>query len=113
MSEAMSAERRVSVVEIEIVEDFSDRARCDEGYLRMRRLRCRNRRSDGTASPVYRVDVVGRPNLDAVGVMVYRRTAAGIEVLTRKTLRPAAYLRKSQQASIPDNQVHLRLEEIV
>jgi ADP-ribose pyrophosphatase len=102
----MSAERRVSVVDIEIVEDFSDRARCDEGYLRMRRLRCRNRRSDGTASPVYRVDVVDRPNLDAVGVMVYRRTAAGIEVLTRKTLRPAAYLR-------PDTQVHLRLEEIV
>ncbi|MGZ3459722.1 MAG: NUDIX hydrolase, partial [Archangium sp.] len=44
-----------SVTDIEIIEDFSSTARCDEGFLRVRRLRCQNRRADGTASKVYRV----------------------------------------------------------
>jgi ADP-ribose pyrophosphatase len=109
----MSVNRPVTVVDIEVVEDFSDRARCDEGYLRLRRLRCRNRRSDGSTSPVYGVDVVDRPHLDAVAVMVYRRAPTGIEVLIRKNLRPAAYLRRGQQAPIPDPHPPLRLEEIV
>ncbi len=39
------------VAEIEIVEDYTQRARCDEGFLRLRRLRARNRRADGSRSP--------------------------------------------------------------
>lgn len=101
------------VSEIEIVEDFSATARCDEGFLRVRRLRCRNRREDGTASPIYRVDVVDRPRLDAVAVLVYRRAGAGIEVLTRQNLRPAAYFRKDKDMAVPDGRSHLFVEEIV
>lgn len=106
-----------SVTDIEIIEDFSSTARCDEGFLRVRRLRCRNRRSDGSSSPVYRVDVVDRPRLDAVAVLVYRRGASGgLEVLTRMNLRPAAYFRKDNRASmtVPDPASgYLRVEEIV
>jgi ADP-ribose pyrophosphatase len=36
------------VTEIEVVEDFSSTARCDEGFLQLRRLRVRNRRADGS-----------------------------------------------------------------
>ncbi|NTX04043.1 NUDIX hydrolase [Myxococcus sp. CA051A] len=105
-----------SVTDIEIIEDFSATARCDEGFLRVKRLRCRNRRADGSSSPVYRVDVVDRPRLDAVSVLVYRRGAAGLEVLTRMNLRPAAYFRKDQRdaMTVPDPGAgYLRVEEIV
>ena len=89
----MRTSNQSSVTDIEVLEDFSSSAKCDEGFLRIRRLRCQNRRADGTASKVYRVDVVDRPRLDAVAVLVYRRTEAGLEVLTRMNLRPAAYFR--------------------
>jgi len=106
-------ERAPEVTAIEVVEDFSATGRCDEGFLRVRRLRCRNRRSDGSASAVYRVDVVDRPRLDAVAVLLYRRAEAGLEVLTRQNLRPAAYFRKDQSPNVPDGRVHLLVEEIV
>ncbi|SET50911.1 NUDIX hydrolase [Stigmatella erecta] len=102
-----------SVTDIEIIEDFSPTARCDEGFLRVRRLRCQNRRADGSASKVYRVDVVDRPRLDAVAVLVYRRGASGLEVLTRMNLRPAAFFRKGKDMAVPDGRSYLRVEEIV
>jgi len=106
-------EREASVVDIEVVEDCSATSRWDEGFLIVRRLRCRNRRSDGSASAVYRVDVVDRPKLDAVAVVIYRRSGSGLEVLTRQNLRPAAYFRREKQPPVPDAQPHLRVEEIV
>ncbi len=102
-----------TVTDIEIIEDFSSTARCDEGFLRIRRLRCQNRRADGSVSAVYRVDVVDRPRLDAVAVLVYRRTGSGLEVLTRKNLRPAAYFRKGKEMVVPDPASYLLVEELV
>ncbi|XXF75821.1 NUDIX hydrolase [Myxococcaceae bacterium GXIMD 01537] len=101
------------VTDIEIIEDFSAMARCDEGFLRVRRLRCQNRRADGSHSKVYRVDVVDRPRLDAVTVLIYRRAPEGLEVLTRMNLRPAAYFRKGKDMTVPDPATYLRVEEIV
>lgn len=105
--------RPVNVTELEIVEDFTASARCDEGFLQVRRLRVRNRRADGSASPVYRVDVVDRPRLDAVAVLVHRTGPGGVEVLTRQNLRPAAYFRKDREPAVPDGRSHLFCEEIV
>lgn len=102
-----------TVTDIEIIEDFSSTARCDEGFLRLRRLRCQNRRADGSVSPVYRVDVVDRPRLDAVAVLIYRRSASGLEVLTRKNLRPAAYFRRGKEMVVPDPVSYLLVEELV
>lgn len=101
------------VVEIEVIEDFTARGRCDEGFLHVRRLRCRNLRSDGSRSEVYRVDVVDRPKLDAVAVLIHRQTPQGIEILTRENLRPAAYFRKDKDPNVPDGRSHLRVEELV
>lgn len=101
------------VTKLEIVEDFSASARCDEGFLQLRRLRVRNLRADGSASPVYRVDVVDRPRLDAVAVLIYRRAADTVEFLTRQNLRPAAYFREGRAPVIPDGRSHLFCEELV
>src|SRR6218665_2264322 len=73
----MRSSNQSAVTDIEIIEDFSSTAKCDEGFLRLRRLRCQNRRADGTASKGYRVDVVDRARLDAVAGGVDRRGAAG------------------------------------
>lgn len=97
---------------IEIVEDCTARSRLDEGFLRLRRLRARNRRADGTASPVYPIDVIDRPTLDAVAVCLWARTARGVEVLTRRGLRPAAYFRRGKPAALPEPE-YLLVEEIV
>jgi ADP-ribose pyrophosphatase len=59
------------------------------------------------------VDVVDRPRLDAVAVLVYRTGASGIEVLTRMNLRPAAYFRAEKPKAIPDDRGYLFVEEIV
>ncbi|HLT30647.1 MAG TPA: NUDIX hydrolase [Myxococcaceae bacterium] len=109
----MSGSDGVGVSAIEIVEDFSATARCDEGFLRLRRLRCRNRREDGSQSKVYRVDVVDRPCVDAVAVLIWRRSDEGIEILLREGLRPAAYLRREQHLPLPDPTDHLTVREIV
>ncbi|WP_375766344.1 NUDIX hydrolase [Archangium gephyra] len=109
----MRSSSQAVVTDIEVIEDFSSSAKCDEGFLRVRRLRCQNRRADGTASKVYRVDVVDRPRLDAVSVLVYRRGASGLEVLTRMNLRPAAYFRRGKDMTVPDGASYLRVEEIV
>ena len=102
------------VTALEVVEDFSATARCDEGFLQLRRLRVKNRRADGSSSSVYRVDVINRPKLDAVAVLVWRASAqGGQEFLTRENLRPAAYFRQDKQTVMPDGRSHLFCEEIV
>ncbi|HVE86443.1 MAG TPA: NUDIX hydrolase, partial [Myxococcales bacterium] len=102
------------ITAIEVIDDFTARARCDEGFLHVRRMRCRNRRADGSASAEYRVDVMDRPRLDAVAVLVLRRGDGGeLEVLTRKNLRPAAYFRKDKSPAIPDGRELLFIDECV
>lgn len=101
------------VTDLDVVEDFTATGRCDEGFLHVRRLRVRNLRADGSRSDVYRVDVVDRPRLDAVAVLVWRRGAQGLEFLTRQNLRPAAHFRHEKVPNVPDGRSHLFCEEIV
>jgi ADP-ribose pyrophosphatase len=102
-----------NVTGLEVVEDLTPTARCDEGFLHVRRLKVKNRRADGSASPTYRVDVVDRPRLDAVAVLVWRQGPRGPEFLTRQNLRPAAYFRRDKVPAVPDGRSHLFCEEIV
>jgi ADP-ribose pyrophosphatase len=100
------------VVAIEIVEDYTPRARCDEGFLRLKRFRARNRRADGSASREYPIDVIDRPTLDAVAVCLYARTPRGVEVLTRRGLRPAAFFRRGKVTVLPEPE-YVLVEELV
>ncbi len=100
------------ISEIQVVEDCTARSRCDEGFLRLKRLRARNLRADGSRSPEYRIDVIDRPTLDAVAVCLWARGPAGVEVLTRRGLRPAAYFRRGKATVLPEGE-YLLLEELV
>lgn len=104
----------IEVTSIEILEDFSATARCDEGFLHVRRLRAQNVRADGSRSKEYRIDVIDRPRLDAVAVLVWRKNADGQrEFFTRQQLRPAAHFRATKKQTVPDGRSHLFCEEIV
>ena len=100
------------VTAIEIVEDRTAAARCDEGFLRLKRYRARNRRDDGSASPIYPIDVIDRPTLDAVAVCLWASTPRGVEVLLRRGLRPAALFRRGKPTALPEPE-YLLLEEVV
>src|SRR5690349_10174398 len=100
------------VTAIEIVEDRTAASRCDEGFLRLKRYRARNRRPDGTTSAVYPIDVIDRPTLDAVAVCLWARGPSGVEVLTRRNLRPAAYFRRGRRTVLPEGE-YLLVEELV
>jgi ADP-ribose pyrophosphatase len=97
---------------IEIVEDRTAHSRCDEGFLRLKRFRARNRRADGSLSLEYPIDVIDRPTLDAVAVCLWSRGPRGVEVLTRRGLRPAAYFRRGKATVVPEGE-YLLLEELV
>jgi ADP-ribose pyrophosphatase len=97
---------------IEIVEDLTPTSRCDEGFLHVRRYRARNRRADGSRSPVYRIDVVDRPSLDAVAACLWARTPRGVEVLLRRQLRPAVHFRQGRATALPEPP-YLFFEELV
>lgn len=109
---AVQPPRMPRIAAIEVVEDYTARARCDEGFLRLKRLRARNRRADGSLSPEYRIDVIDRPTLDAVAVCLWARTPRGVEVLTRRGLRPAAYFRRGAPTVLPEPE-YLLVEELV
>ena len=100
------------VTAIEIVEDRTATSRCDEGFLRLKRLRARNRREDGSLSPEYPIDLIDRPVLDAVAVCLWARGPGGIEVLTRRGLRPAALFRRGKPTALPEPE-YLLVEELV
>jgi ADP-ribose pyrophosphatase len=109
----MEQSPEVAVTGLEVVADVTAGSRCDEGFLHVKRLVCRNRRADGSTSRDYRVDVVDRPIPDAVAVLVWRRGPGGLEVLTRKTLRPAAHFRSTLPLPLPDPHPYLLVEELV
>jgi ADP-ribose pyrophosphatase len=67
----------------------SDELVGEGGFLKLRRMRMRNRHPDGSLSEQYCCDTVVRPyGQDAVVVAVFARGAAGIQVLLREGLRP-------------------------
>ncbi len=110
MSDSAGARLRA----IEIVEDLTAQSRCDEGFLRLRRLRLRNRYEDGSASSVYPCDVLSRPGSDAVVAVLYEIDGARrVRVLLRDAPRAPVYLRHAKRFVHPDPRVYLSLLELV
>jgi ADP-ribose pyrophosphatase len=100
---------------IEVVADRTATSKCDEGFLRLKRLRLRNHYTDGTASREYPCDVVSRPGADAVAVVLWHRDGGKVLVHIRVAARCAVYLRKDKKAELvqPDDRVYETIEELV
>lgn len=98
MSEGRGERPRVVV---EVVEDRTAGARCDEGFLRMRRLTLQNRYADGTRSAPYAYDLVERDALDAVGIVLVA-PGAPPRVCLRSALRPPLAFRSAYALPIAE-----------
>jgi ADP-ribose pyrophosphatase len=88
------------------------------GFLAIRRLRLRNRRSDGSLSAPYTNDAVIRPfGQDAVVVAIFARAAdvgSSVTVLVRSGLRPTIALgRDANAAPLPESLPSLFVTELV
>ena len=83
---------------VELVVD-SDEVVGQGGFLALRRLRLRNRRSDGSLSAQYVCDSIVRPyGQDAVVVAVYAR-GERVSVLLREGLRPTVFFGRDRAAA--------------
>lgn len=87
----------------------------DGGFLKLRRLRLRNQRADGSLSAGYISDSIARPyGQDAVVVAIYARGADGVDVLVRDGLRPALWAgRDPARAPLPEPAPGLFFTELV
>lgn len=102
------------IVAIDVVEDRTAGSRCDEGFLRVRRLLLRNRYADGSRSADYACDVVSRRSTDAVAVVLYEVLAGRrVRVALKTGVRPPVYLRRDKDLTQPDQREHLLLAEVV
>lgn len=102
------------VLDVEIVSDHTASSRCDEGFLRLRRLMVRNIYADGRSSRAYPCDVVSRPHPDAAAVLLYDVDPQGrVQVVLKKGLRPPVYFRKLKAEVTPDREPYLKLIEMV
>ena len=102
-----------SLMAMEIVEDRSASARCDEGFLKLRRLVLRNRYSDGSQSEPYPCDVLERPGSDAVVSVLYERWQGRVRVLLREAPRAPIYFRKDKSFVHPDPREYRSILEVV
>lgn len=99
---------------IEVVEDRTAGARCDEGFLKLSRLTLRNHYTDGSQSDPYACDLVSRPGSDAVVAVLYEVDGERrIHVLLRENVRPPVYLRKLKRFEHPDPREYPTLLEVV
>lgn len=103
----------MKLVAIEVLEDRTAESRCDEGFLKLSRLRVRNLYDDGSRSEDYPCDVVSRPGSDAVVAVLYELERPQIRVLLREGVRPPIYLRRNKRFVHPDPREYLSLAEVV
>jgi ADP-ribose pyrophosphatase len=104
----------MQIERIEIVEDRTAGSRCDEGFLRVARLRLRNVYADGSRSEPYPCDVVSRPGSDAVVAVLYEVDGARrVRVLLREGVRAPIYLRRNRRFVHPDPCEYRSIVEVV
>jgi len=102
------------IAEIEVVADRTEGSRCDEGFLKLRRLVVRNRYQDGSVSADYPCDIVSRPHPDAVALCLYRIGAEReVKVVLKESPRVPIYLRKDLALEVAETRRYRTLLELV
>ena len=94
---------RPPAIDVEVVDDRTEGARCDVGFLRLRRLVLRNRYADGEVSEPYAYDLVEREAMDAVAIVLSAVDPAGARICLRSALRPPLSFRSGYALPLPDS----------
>lgn len=88
---------------VKVIEDYSDRSRCDEGFIRLRRQRLALRYEDGSESETFAYDEVDRNALDAVVIVPHFKNGGDEHwVFLRSALRPPVALRSRERSPIQE-----------
>jgi len=98
---------------IEIVNDQTSSARCDEGFLKIKRYLIKNIYDDDSESRPYNCDIMNRRSIDAVAVVIYFISNNNISVILRRCLRPPVFFRKDFNLKRYKNEPDLFVIEIV
>ena len=93
--------------EVEVAAERTKEARCDEGFLRLRRMELVNHRPDGGKSALYRYDFVERDAIDAVVLLIWARVGDQVQLCMRASMRPPLTFRREYELPIetPDENV--------
>lgn len=78
---------------LRVMDDYTGRSRCDEGFIRLRRQMLCIQSPDGSSSDPFAYDEVQRSALDAVVIVAHFRSAGVEFVYLRTALRPPVALR--------------------
>jgi ADP-ribose pyrophosphatase len=89
-------------IDVVVVEDNTAEGRCDQGFLRLRRLVLENRYPDGTKSATYPYDLVERDAIDAVAIVLYAIDGGEVRICLRTALRPPMTFRPTYALPIPE-----------
>lgn len=95
-------------VRVEVVEDRTAGARCDRGFLKLKRLVLANVYADGSRSAAYPYDLVERDAIDAVAIVLYARDT----ICLRTALRPPLAFRGGYALPIAEREPIPTLWEI-
>lgn len=88
---------------IVVLEDRSATARCDEGFIHLRRQKLVARYPDGSVSDPFDYDDALRTALDAVVVVAHYDDEAGVRfVYLRSALRPPVAMRPREMWPVPE-----------
>lgn len=97
--EALSDPPRIDVA---VLEDRTAGSRCEEGFLRIRRLLLENNYDDGTKSAPYAYDLVERDATDAVAIVLFAGRGRTARICLRSALRPPMTFRHSYALPLPE-----------
>lgn len=101
------------VTAIDVVADRTAESTCTDGFLKLRRLRLRNRHADGGTSDEYSCDILSREHVDAVVISLYEiDDERRVWVVLKEGVRPAVYLRKDKPLFRPDPREYLTVTEL-
>lgn len=87
---------------LSIEEDRTSEARCDEGFVKLRRRRLRMTFPDGQTSAPFAYDEAYREALDAVAIAAYFRLQGRNYVYLRSAFRPPVALRPREVWPTPE-----------
>jgi ADP-ribose pyrophosphatase len=100
------------IKKVEVIKELTSSDGCKDDFVCIRKFLIRNIYEDGSVSREYRLYVVDRKYVDALGIVLYYYDGDRVRVILRKTLRPVIMFRTMKEKPFAED-VEYSLIEIV
>ncbi len=99
---------------VKSIEIVAREALNEQGFLRLEKLKLRNRYEDGSISREYASEMVHRRGTDSVAIIPYFFDSQGkLNVYVKRGIRPPVYRRKDLSLAVPDSSENLYTFEAI